>query len=143
MAIAQPPTPTTFTAKLNGVEIESFDAEVVIGNPANFFGFTDIVFDEIEVSYTAETRMRIDNLQLGGPVGAPFQISSVEVNPDNDEVTVLWPSRLNERFSIEWSEDLIIFTELDDGIEGLDGSTSYTDTVPPGTRMRYYRVKKL
>jgi hypothetical protein len=68
-------------------------------------GFTDIVFDEIEVSYTAETRMRIDNLQLGEPVGAPFQISSVEVNPDNDEVTVVWPSRLNERFSIEWSED--------------------------------------
>ena len=64
-AIAQPPTPTTFTALLNGVEVESFDTNVTIDNPDNFFGFEGIVFDEINVVYTADTRMRIDSLQLG------------------------------------------------------------------------------
>ena len=68
-AIAQPPTPTTITAKLNGEVVESFETEVTITNGANFFGFTGIEFDEIEVEYTAETRMRIDNLQLGQPEG--------------------------------------------------------------------------
>jgi hypothetical protein len=68
-AIAQPPTPTTITAKLNGEVVESFETTVSIDNPNNFFGFTGIEFDEIEVEYTAETRMRIDNLQFG--VSAP------------------------------------------------------------------------
>ena len=66
-AIAQPPTPTTITAKLNGAVVESFETTVSIDNPNNFFGFTGIEFDEIEVEYTAETRMRIDNLQFGQP----------------------------------------------------------------------------
>ena len=68
-AIAQPPTRTTITAKLNGEVVESFETTVSIDNPNNFFGFTGIEFDEIEVEYTAETRMRIDNLQFG--VSAP------------------------------------------------------------------------
>jgi|GEM_PF-880198 len=67
--IAQPPTPATITAKLNGEEVESFETTVSIDNPNNFFGFEDITFDEIEIEYTAATRMRIDNLQFG--VSAP------------------------------------------------------------------------
>jgi hypothetical protein len=67
VAIAQPPTPATITAKLNGVEVESFETTVSIDNPDNFFGFTDITFNEIEVAYEAETRLRIDNVQLGLP----------------------------------------------------------------------------
>lgn len=70
-AIAQPPTSTTFTARLNSVDVESFDTNVTIDNPDNFFGFEGIAFDEIEVAYTAETRMRIDNLQLGPAVPEP------------------------------------------------------------------------
>lgn len=70
VAIAQPPTPTTITAKLNGEEVESFETTVSIDNPDNFFGFTDIVFDEIEVEYTEDTRMRIDSLQLGAAAEA-------------------------------------------------------------------------
>ncbi len=144
IAIAQPPTPATITAKLNGVEVESFETTVSIDNPDNYFGFRDIIFDEIEVAYTAATRLRIDNVQLGepSPGGIPFQITNLEFDPANDEVTITWPSNLGDSFSIEWSEDLLTFTELDDGIEGLEGSTLYTDSVPAGTLRRYYRVGK-
>ena len=144
IAIAQPPTPATITAKLNGVVVESFETTVSIDNPNNYFGFTDIVFDEIEIAYTASTRMRIDNVQLGEPSGGgiPFQITSLEIGPSNDEFTFIWPSNLNDVFSIERSEDLISFTELDDGIEGQEGSTSYSDPIPAGTKVRFYRVLK-
>jgi hypothetical protein len=74
-AIAQPPTPTTFTALLDGVEVESFNTNVTIDNRDNFFGFEGIVFDEINVVYTADTRMRIDNLQLGPAIPEPGTVT--------------------------------------------------------------------
>jgi hypothetical protein len=77
VAIAQPPTPTTITAKRNGVEVESFETTVSIDNPDNYFGFEDITFDEIEVEYTAATRMRIDNLQLGEAAASGIDPDSV------------------------------------------------------------------
>ena len=74
-AIAQPPTPATFTALLEGSEVESFDTNVTIDNRDNFFGFEGIVFDEINVAYTAETRMRIDSLQLGAAIPEPGTVT--------------------------------------------------------------------
>lgn len=103
VAIAQPPTPTTFTAKFNGVEIESFDSDVVIGNPNNFFGFTDIIFDEIEIAYTAETRMRIDNVQLGPAVdtaGPPLNIAA-----SGDELVLTWESEAGRLYTVRSETD--------------------------------------
>ncbi len=80
-AIAQPPTAATITAKLGGVEVESFETTVSIDNPENYFGFSDIVFDEIEIAYTEETRLRIDNIQLGPSANlAPLIITNIAVN---------------------------------------------------------------
>ena len=76
--IAQPPTPATITAKLNGEVVESFETTVSIVNPNNFFGFEGITFDEIEVGYTADTRMRLDNLQLGQPAPTAYIIDFSE-----------------------------------------------------------------
>lgn len=74
-AIASPATPTTFTARLNGIPVESFDSSVSIDNPNSFFGFEGIIFDEIQVAYAAETRLRIDNLQFGPAVPEPATLS--------------------------------------------------------------------
>ncbi|MFN0126991.1 MAG: PEP-CTERM sorting domain-containing protein [Verrucomicrobiales bacterium] len=75
-AIASPPTTTTFTARLNGATVESFDTLVSLDNPPNtFFGFEGIVFDEIQVAYSAETRIRLDNLQFGPVVPEPATVS--------------------------------------------------------------------
>lgn len=74
-AIANPPAPTTFTARLNGVTVELFDTEVRIDNPNSFFGFEGIVFDEIQVAYSGETRIRLDNLQFGSVVPEPATLS--------------------------------------------------------------------
>lgn len=43
---------------------------------------------------------------------------------------------------IEWNPDLLTFTELNDGIKRLEGSALYTDSIPAGTRRRYYRAGK-
>ena len=80
-----------------------------------------------------------------GPATAriPFQILSISTNSATNEVTITWPSTEDESFGISWSEDLASFTELDDGIEGGDGTASFTDTtVPAGTAVRYYQVTK-
>jgi len=71
---AQPAAETTITAKLDGIEVNSFTTTVGFSN-SNYYGFTDISFDEVEITYTSviPTRMRIDNVELG-PVSAPFVI---------------------------------------------------------------------
>lgn len=50
-----------FTALLNGVAVESFSATVNAGSN-NFYGFNDIVFDEIQVHSPVKDYMIIDNL---------------------------------------------------------------------------------
>ncbi|MEZ5329136.1 MAG: Ig-like domain-containing protein [Verrucomicrobiales bacterium] len=75
--------------------------------------------------------------------GIPFQITSVSVNPSTNEVTITWPSSEGQTFGIGFSETLVgDFEELDDGVTGQEGSTSYIDTVPADTRVRYYQVFK-
>ena len=46
-------TTTTFTALLDGVLVESFAASTNLTNTSNFYGFTDIIFDEIQISVAA------------------------------------------------------------------------------------------
>jgi hypothetical protein len=145
VAIAQPPTPATITAKLNGVVVESFDTTVSIDNPDNYFGFTGIEFDEIEVSYTAATRMRIDNIQLGMSARVvPLIITKIDLDEsvESKSVTLIWQSRANRTYSVFASEDLQSWTELDDGVESGGDETSFTeDQVSPETTSRYYRVE--
>ncbi|NKB22686.1 MAG: PEP-CTERM sorting domain-containing protein [Alphaproteobacteria bacterium] len=56
-------TTTTFTALLDGVLVESFAASTSLSNSSNFYGFTDIVFDEIQIS-VAVGGYNLDGLQF-------------------------------------------------------------------------------
>ena len=69
-SIASPSAFPTFTARLGGVDVESFTTTVDLDNNS-WMGFTGILFDEINVSYPDATRMRIDNIQLGAAVPEP------------------------------------------------------------------------
>jgi hypothetical protein len=63
------PGDSTFTALLNGTPVESFTAPTELSflpdltNASNFYGFTGITFNQIEV-LSLTTYLQIDNLQL-------------------------------------------------------------------------------
>lgn len=63
--IATNPTTTTFTAKLDGSIVETYQSATDFDDPAiSFQGFQNITFDEIEVS-VGNGQALIDNIQLG------------------------------------------------------------------------------
>ena len=63
--IATNPTTTTFTAKLDGSIVETYQSTTNFDNPAiSFQGFQNITFDEIEVGVGNDQAL-IDNIQLG------------------------------------------------------------------------------
>ena len=66
--IATNPSTTTFTAKLNGLIVESYQSATNFDDPSvSFQGFEGILFDEIEVSVGSDQAL-IDNIQLGSGV---------------------------------------------------------------------------
>ncbi|MGK0189563.1 MAG: hypothetical protein ACI9R3_005380 [Verrucomicrobiales bacterium] len=103
--------------------------------------------DDIAIWDVALTATGIQELFDGtrSPVGAissiPFQITELERNPATNEVTVTWDSSPSGSYSVLWAENLEEeFNELEDGVEGQEGSTSFVDTVPAGTKVRYYKI---
>ena len=144
-AIAQPPTAATITAKLGGVEVESFETTVSIDNPDNYFGFSDIVFDEIEIAYTEDTRLRIDNIQLGPSANlAPLIITNIDVTEgaESKSVTLIWQSRPGRTYAVFVSEDLQTWTELNDSVDSGGVQTSFTEeAISQEETSRYYRVE--
>jgi hypothetical protein len=57
---------TTFTAFLNGVIVESFSASTDLDISNNFFGFTGIIFDEIQfdMAIVGQQGFNLDNLEF-------------------------------------------------------------------------------
>ena len=92
------------------------------------------------------TGLRIENLAAGGrQVGggpAAFEITSIVRNPES--VTLEWNSRAGETYSIEYSETIGNWTEVDDSIDSAGASTSYTDANPDraGKSDGYFRVRR-
>ncbi|NEQ43757.1 MAG: PEP-CTERM sorting domain-containing protein [Leptolyngbya sp. SIOISBB] len=61
---------TTFTALLDSVVVESFSNATDLVSPTAFFGFTDILFDEIQIEIAANSGLDfglLDNLQTKAP----------------------------------------------------------------------------
>ena len=80
--IATNPATTTFTAKLNGVVVESYQSSTDFDDPSiSFQGFEGISFDEIEISVGGDGQALIDNIQMG--VAAPPPLGDVEPVPSN------------------------------------------------------------
>lgn len=76
------PGTSTFTALLNGVVVEEFTADTTlsvlpdVSQASNFYGFTNIAFDEIQI-LSNTTFFQIDNLQLSVGSGAVPEPSSL------------------------------------------------------------------
>jgi hypothetical protein len=64
---------STFTALRNGKVVETDTASTDLTSPSNFYGFSGIAFDEIQVGTAPLMSAGIDNLQLGAvsAVSAP------------------------------------------------------------------------
>jgi hypothetical protein len=71
---APPSSPnTTITALLGGKVVESVAVTTSQSGTDNFFGFTGIVFDEIQIS-DVKSGIVVDNIQLGPAVPEPASI---------------------------------------------------------------------
>ncbi|MFT6861601.1 MAG: hypothetical protein ACJAVK_000153 [Akkermansiaceae bacterium] len=110
-----------------------------LGIGSNPGGEPDYTFQGNSNSYTTRTLYVLSG-EIGDPI--PLQITSVELDSTTDRVTVTWPSTEGEIFSLSWSDDLQTFIEIDDGIAGQEGNTSFIDIIPTGTARRFYQVTK-
>lgn len=63
LAVQTNPGTTTFSALLDNIVVESFTAGTTLNQASNFYGFTNIVFDEIRI-LSNTTFFQMDNLQL-------------------------------------------------------------------------------
>jgi hypothetical protein len=79
--LASNPRSITFTALLNGIEVESFTIATtggsfpsVDGQPAGYYGFTGIIFDQINIfshlTNPVDNRILLDNVAFDGPTPA-------------------------------------------------------------------------
>ena len=91
----------------------------------------------------SEFQAHLDAL-TGGGGSVPFAITEVSPEPGNGAVMITWISSAGRQYSLEFSDDLSTWEELDDGIDGESDTTSYIDTVgDPLPVERYYRVLEL
>jgi len=76
-----------------------------------------------------------------GVSGTVFQISSLVV--EGNKVTITWPSKDNQTFTVEQTTDLETFEELTDGHPSGGDETSFDLTLPdPAPEALYLRVKR-
>ncbi len=62
----------TVIAYLNGVAVETFVFNTNVTNPVNYYGFSDIVFDEVQIDVVSfDNAFMIDNLQTSAAVPEP------------------------------------------------------------------------
>ncbi|MDB4737257.1 LamG domain-containing protein, partial [Verrucomicrobiales bacterium] len=85
------------------------------------------------------------NSMLNAPVSssASLEITEVAYDLSGDEVTIVWSSRSGRTYALDYSEDLMDWIEIDDGIAADGDSTEFTDVLPPGTMMRFWRVREM
>lgn len=77
---------------------------------------------------------------IGGG-GPGFAITKVEQNPETGAVSLTWSSQLGASYAVERTTDFEDWQELDDGVDGEEGSTVFTDSdIDEGIRFYYYRV---
>jgi hypothetical protein len=80
---------TTFTALRGGVVVESFSEITTYNDPLEgYYGFTGIVFDEIQVSILNNLSLLIDNIQLN-PAPAPATPATVAAAPEPGSLALL------------------------------------------------------
>ncbi|NCF91109.1 MAG: hypothetical protein GWQ05_09145 [Verrucomicrobiaceae bacterium] len=79
----------------------------------------------------------------GGGDGPAIQITSIDVTGDAARTsTITWSSAVDTTYDVEWSENLIDWNVLAEGIESAGEETTVSDAdIPADVPQRYYRVR--
>ena len=105
------------------------------------------MFDEIEVSYSGATRLRVDNVQLGESVIlSPLRITNIinVTSEDIKSVEIFWNSRPGRIYAVYVSDDFSEWTELDDYVASEGEETSFIDDgVSHKDKKKFYMVEDI
>ena len=91
----------------------------------------------------ANVNVLLNGFIIGAPVNdAPIVITGLTpVTPAG--LTLTWLSEQGSRYHIDYSPDLSSWLPAASSIEGLPGSTSWSDSsAPAGTLQRFYRIRR-
>lgn len=83
-----------------------------------------------------------NNIGSGAPASA-LAITGIDVDSTAGSATIEWASKTGRTYAVDVSEDLVVWEELDDGVDSEGETTSYTETELEGTARRFYRVREL
>jgi hypothetical protein len=100
------------------------------GHTGLTFGNVGTVYDTVEV-YTPETP-------------SPLNITDIDVTEgaESKSVTLIWQSRHGRTYAVFASEDLQVWTELNDSVDsGGDQTTFIEEAISVKETSRYYRVE--
>jgi hypothetical protein len=71
----------------------------------------------------------------------PFRITNVEFDQTNRSISLTWTSKGGALYTLEESNDLQLWLEVDDGIDSAGEETSFTlEGIPADVQERYYRL---
>jgi hypothetical protein len=107
------------------------------------------LLDDIAVYDVVFTPEQVTELYEHGPLGGsrvPLSITNIianfsEVSP---MVTISFNSRAGRIYAVDRTTNLLIWEELDDGVEGEREVTEFTDLFPPVKgRTLFYRVREV
>ena len=90
--------------------------------------------------------VEFDYIRLGNLTASePPRFTAINYDSDLDEATFTWTSSPGESFVIEFSTDLSIWTELDDGFPAaaVGETTSFLDVNAGASTRKYYRVSRV
>ncbi|MEZ5323735.1 MAG: LamG-like jellyroll fold domain-containing protein [Verrucomicrobiales bacterium] len=141
------------TAWLNGVQVGESEYEAVepgtgamnFGNfesPANGLQYSGLIDDAIIHGNAVSVAYIKSRAALLQP--APTQIADITVDRGANKATITWKSTPGKEYALEWTDDFVIWRELDDGIVGAEGETTSADdaAIPAESQERYYRVRE-
>ncbi|MCP4846976.1 MAG: LamG domain-containing protein, partial [Verrucomicrobiaceae bacterium] len=108
------------------------------------------LIDEVAVWTSALSADKILELAEGGsPTGGsptPLMITDINANFSgaNPVITISFNSKAGKIYAVDRTNDLLLWEELDDGIEGEGDSTEFVDSfLPEGTKVMFYRVRQV
>ena len=105
----------------------------------NFRGEIAIVNVYEETLTAAQIEALHQEIATGGTVAPEFAITSIEYDAVSGEIMLTWNSSPGRTYTIEDSNDMVEWLELNDGLES-DGAETTATVANPGTPLRYYRV---
>jgi hypothetical protein len=108
------------------------------------------LIDEVAVWTSALSAEKILELAEGGsPSGGspvPLEITNISANFSGASpvVTLSFNSKPGKIYAVDRTADLLLWEELDDGLEGEGDSTEFVDSfLPEGSTVMFYRVRQV